>query len=236
MKNLLLAFIIFCTVLAPELSGSRAFGLNTGWSYSKATVLDYLMSWKSQIKSDPYLDDLEKDKRIDLVDRLAFQVDRKFSDSDLRQFFVEATWDMALTDDMAQNKVWGSQTDFLKNLSMSLRDILEPSENVLGFIRSFVEFSTLKAPKTVDEFAASRSYTNGLETETALEVSLEEAGLFASQLAGESVVEEVTPEVVTPDSSPTSPQTPEKMTPEVTNPETSPNSSSPQVENNYLTI
>lgn len=157
----------------------------SNWSYSKASVLEFFGDWRVQVSSDAYLSERERDLRLELIDRLCFQVDRKYTDENLRQFLQDATWDMALTDEMAQNKVWGGQAEFLRSLNASLKEVLEPSENILGFIRSYVEFTSLQRPRPLDEFVGSRSYTNGSEIEAAEDVSLEQAGKAAEALTSE---------------------------------------------------
>lgn len=154
------------------LDASRA---NAAWSYPKNYVLEYFSAWRTQISDDRYLEERERDLRLELIDRLSFQIDRKYSEQDFRLFLIDVTEFMALTDETSANKAFGSDAEVFKNLNASLKEILEPSENILSFIRSFVEFSGLKSPKTLESFAESRSYTNGLQTESATTTTLDEA-------------------------------------------------------------
>jgi hypothetical protein len=176
MKNFKLFFhlcLSSCFLLSANAGASN-------WSYSKPSVIEYFSDWRDQVSTDAYLSERERDLRLELIDRLNFQVDRKYVDEDLRGFLERITWDMALTDEMAQNKVWSSGgPEFLKNLHLCLREVLEPAENILGFVRSYVEFTTLSTPKSVEDFASSRSYTNGSEIESAAPLSLEDAGTVA---------------------------------------------------------
>lgn len=153
--------------------------LEAHWTYTKPTVLEFLASWRGEIEQDTFLDEREQDLRLQLVDRLSFQVDSKYFEQDFKGFLINMATEMALTDELATNRVSGSQAETFKNLKISLQEILEPSENILSFVRSFVEFTGLKNPKSIDTFANSRSYTNGAQTEQAEPLSLDEAARFA---------------------------------------------------------
>ncbi len=179
---------LFC-ILLTCLTASIA---SATWNYPKNSVLEYFSSWRSQVVDDRYLEEREKDLRLELIDRLSFQIDRKYSEQDFRSFLIEITDAMALTDETAANQTLGSETVVFKNLNASLKEVLEPSENILAFIRSFVEFSGLREPKSLDSFAESRSYTNGLQTESATKTTLDEAARQALEESPE-IFDEETP-------------------------------------------
>jgi hypothetical protein len=166
------------------------------WSYPKASVLEFFADWRLQIAQDRYLEDRERDLRIELVDRLSFQIDTKYAEQNLHQFFIDISNDIALTEHINSNRGLGSKAELFKNLSLSLQEILEPSENVLSFLRSFVEFTGVKNPKSVDAFADSRSYTNGYEMQAAEKLTLDEAARLAMAEVPEAFVEqsEISPE------------------------------------------
>lgn len=161
------------------------------WRFSKNTLIEFFVNWREQASHDPLISENERDQRLQFLDRMTFQVDRKFDNQELRQFFVQITWEMALTDEMSENRVWSKQSQFLRNLSTSLKEVLEPSENILGFIRSYVEYSTVSQAKSLDDFANSRSYTNGHEFERAELMDANQAAEIAFDESPEAFLNEV---------------------------------------------
>lgn len=155
--------LILSTILAISLCTIQSHA----WTYSKTNVLEFLNSWQDQIAFDPYIDEEEKDARLHLLNRFIFQIDRKYENEDLKQFLISISWDMALTDEMRINRIYGSDAILLKNLNYALKEIIEPAENVLAFLRSFIEYSGAKKPKSLDELIALRAYANQYEIEAA---------------------------------------------------------------------
>lgn len=178
MKNIVFSLILGGLVLFPRgFSKAQEFS----WNYEKTSVLEYLTVWRNQTDADAYLRASEKALRLEFLHRLIFYVDRKYTTQSFREFITFAIWDMKATDEMAQNQSFKSQKIFLENLTWALRDVLEPSENILFFIRSYTEFSGLEQPESQDDFLQSRAYTNGIETEPADgATNLEEAGNWAA--------------------------------------------------------
>jgi len=151
------------------------------WNYPKPQVLDYLANWRTQLMEDRYLELTERDLRIEFLNRLTFQVDRKYSDQDFKSFLIETTSAALSAEEQGVTPQLEFNIEFLKNLSRSLSEVIEPSENILSFLRSFIEFSTLKNPQSFDAFADSRSYSNGLQAESARSMTLDEAARQALQ-------------------------------------------------------
>jgi hypothetical protein len=183
--KLFFAVVFSCLLITP-------LGL-AEWNYPKTSVLEFFSDWRIQITQDRFLDIRERDLRLQLVDRLSFQVDTKYSEQNFHQFLIDISNDIALTENMSSNRVLGSQAELFRNLSTSLQEVLEPSENILSFLRSFVEFSGVKNPKSVDSFADSRSYTNGYEMQSAEPITLDEAARLAMLEAPEVFAQENEP-------------------------------------------
>jgi hypothetical protein len=107
----------------------------------------------------------ELNARREIVDRLIFQVDSKWSSQKLQDFLSQAFIEMASTDlaDGRDNKLWKELT----YLSMVVRDAPEASEDMIGLVEGFLKFSNVLEPKTPGEYIASRNYTNGAESQMA---------------------------------------------------------------------
>ena len=146
-----------------------------------ATVIESLQNWRQDTMERTDLEDRERDLRQQFISRLLFQIERKYMGENLRQFFKDSIWDMCLTDRMKMNQSWGGMEVFLENLNQSLKELLEPRENPIGFIQAFTEFSGISDPATMEEFSETRSYTDGRQVQVAHPLELEQAADFAEE-------------------------------------------------------
>jgi hypothetical protein len=177
-------------------NSSAAFG----WSYDKTNVIDFLSAWRTQVGFDPYLDEIERDMRLQLIDRFTFQTDRKYNGENLKDFLIFISWDMALTDEMQRNKIYGSDALVLKNLNQAIKEILEPSENILSFLRSFIEYSTLKNPRPLEDLINLRAYSNENEVQAASPMDYEDIVTQENQIPEETTTPEPPLDSQTPES------------------------------------
>lgn len=106
------------------------------------------------------------------IDQLIFQIDSKWNQQNLRSFLENSFLEMAL------NESLGSDPDlqynqFLIYSSISVREIPEPSEDLISFILAYTNYSSVSSPKSPLGFAAERSYSNGLKSTNARPTKLE---------------------------------------------------------------
>ncbi len=137
-------------------------------------------------------------------DQLIFRIEKDYSGANLREFLVQALLVMAQNE--TSNATQEVNLTFVKHLTylaIALRTLPEPNENLLSFLESYTEFSTIQQPKTPIDFVNQRNYTNGILTEMASPVPREEAGSPTVGLAPEKNSTEPSP-LVSEASKPTS--------------------------------
>jgi hypothetical protein len=147
----------------------------------KDTVISQLLDWRTEISSDQNISDRERDLRLQFSNRLLFQVERKYQETDLLQFMIDTANDMKTTDEMRDNQSYGGMNDFLENLADALKTLIEPRENVISFIRDFTQFCTLSKPCDVDQYAETRNYSDGKEMEKAAPMDIDAAAESVAQ-------------------------------------------------------
>lgn len=141
----------------------------------KTELIEKLKDWQSQTASRSDLENREKDQRILFINRLIFQIDRKYTNESLKKFISSALSDMMETDQLTLNQSFGSQALFIESLSESYESLLEKKEDPLAFVQAFTEFSTVTNPASSDDFAETRSYFDGKNVFAARGLSIEEA-------------------------------------------------------------
>ena len=117
----------------------------------------------------------ELNARREVVDRLIFQLDTKWTPAQKLQTFLEQTFiEMAAADlaDGRDSRLWKAFT----YLSMVMREVPEQNEDVVGVFQGYLSFSSLLDPKTPAEFLASRNYTNGSQSAVARTSTRESLG------------------------------------------------------------
>lgn len=144
-------------------------------------VISKLKHWQTQTAFRQDLELREKDQRIQFINRLIFQVERKFRDGPLKAFLVQTLNEMIETDQSRLNQSLGNQEEFLLALKDSLETLLEKKEDPLHFVQAFTEFSGVEEPATADEFAETRSYFDGRQVLAAKPISLEEAAAIVDE-------------------------------------------------------
>lgn len=162
-----------------------SYGANSSFEVRvrKDIVLGQLSDWRSEITLDTSLEAREKDLRLQLASRLLFQVERKYDETDLRKFMLSVVTDMKQIDELRANQSYGGLAIYLDHLHEALDELIEPREDVIGFIREFTRFSTIAAPKNLDDFSETRNYSDGKE--------MEKAAPMETDLAAETVAEKL---------------------------------------------
>ncbi len=166
--------LISMTLLVLALVGARAH------ASPRLETLEKLRSWKSEIAHEKTLSPREKDLRLDFVDRLLFQTERKYQDGAYKEFLKSTLEDMASTDELTINQSFGSISEFLLNLQGSM-ELLEKNEDPMAFVRNFTEYSTVSQPKNPDDFALTRSYYDGKNILQAQPLEIDQAGALAEE-------------------------------------------------------
>lgn len=99
--------------------------------------------------------------RRTFIDQLILQIDSKWTQQPLQSFLEHQLLEMARTDLIdttgSEPRLW----KFFTYLSVVIREIPEPREDLLSFIEGYMNFSSVLAPKSPLEFLASRNYSNG---------------------------------------------------------------------------
>lgn len=112
------------------------------------------------------------------IDQLIFHVDSKWTTQPLAVFLEQTLLDMA-TQDLTTTTENTGKTDlwrFYTYLSIALREIPDPREDLLEFLISYMEFSGLESPKSPLAFLDSRHYTGGSLSQSARPVRRDEVG------------------------------------------------------------
>lgn len=115
--------------------------------------------------------------RRDFVNRLIFTIDSKWNGQEALQSFLEHQ-----LLDMAQNELTNVQGEpsalwrFVTYLSVTVREVPERRDDVIGIVESYMNFANVINPKTPAEFMANRNYTNGATSVAAHPASRESLG------------------------------------------------------------
>lgn len=146
---------------------------------SRLEVLEAMQAWKFETSNRLDLEDREQDLRIDFINRLIFQTERKYQEESLKEFLLKTLKEMISTDQRAQNQSFATMNDFLESLQISLSTLIEKNEKPLVFIENFTEFSGITEPASPDEFSETRSYYDGKNIAAAHTMTVDEAADFA---------------------------------------------------------
>jgi hypothetical protein len=156
--------LLFAVFFAAKAHGEERF-----------VVVEKLKTWQAETNSRTDLEDREKDQRLQLINRLIFQTERKYQENSLKEFVQTALEDMMEADQLTSNQSFESQELFLQSLYESYTSLLENREDPLAFLEAFTEFSSVTNPLSADEFAETRSYFDGKNVLAAQSSSIEEA-------------------------------------------------------------
>lgn len=119
--------------------------------------------------------------RRQFLDRLTFIIDSKWTGQPLSTFLQQQLLEMANTEltaaDNSDNQTW----KFASYLSIAIRELPEPSENLILFIEGYLNFSSLKDPKAPYLYLQERNYINPTTSQSAKTKSTEVAGDMAAR-------------------------------------------------------
>jgi hypothetical protein len=127
----------------------------------KTDFLQGFSSWLIATQNRKDLVEGERDLRLELIHRLKFEVQQKYSDQNTKDFLITAVKNVLLTDRMPENRSLSRLIPYLENLLEALKTMLEPREDALQFAQTYTEYSSVTEPLAVSEFGRSRDYSNG---------------------------------------------------------------------------
>jgi hypothetical protein len=168
--------IFSASLLIAALMSARAHAEN------RFDVVHSLQAWQQHTSVREDLEDREKDLRLQFIQRLIFQTERKYQEDSLKEFYIQTLNEMVQTDEHLSNRSFGRTTAFLEGLSASLDELLEKNENVITFIETFTDYSGIQEPVSVSEFAETRSYFNGKSMMSATEPDLNATAASIDQI------------------------------------------------------
>jgi hypothetical protein len=114
--------------------------------------------------------------RRDFMDQLIFQIDSKYGTQGAALFLERTLLDMAITELTASSPSKNELWRFYTYLSIAIREIPEPREDLLAFMAGYMDFSSLRSPKSPLVYLSSRHYTNGAISQSARPVRREDVG------------------------------------------------------------
>lgn len=123
-------------------------------------------------------------RRREFISQLISQVDSKWTTQPLGTFFEQVLIEMALTDltTAAESKDTNAELwRFYVYLSVAVREVPEPRDDLVAFIGDYLDFSSIKEPKSPVTYIDTRNYTNGAVSQAAHPVRREEAGLLVEK-------------------------------------------------------
>ncbi len=110
-------------------------------------------------------------QRIYFTDRLIFQVDSKYTNGqNPKTFFAQQLLDMAYTELTTLGNTHGEELPvwkFMIHLSVAIREIHNPHEDIVGFVESYIAYSSITEPKSPFSFLRDGNYLNGSQVQTA---------------------------------------------------------------------
>jgi hypothetical protein len=100
------------------------------------------------------------------IDQLMFQIDSKWNGQAMRAFLEHSLLDMSLSEmtDTATNL---NQAIFDSYSSIAIREIPEPTEDLINFTIAYMNFASISKPRSPAQFINVRNYSNGVKSVTA---------------------------------------------------------------------
>lgn len=149
------------------------FSSATGLAQAKDVIIQNLQSWRADIAAEINMDEHEKDLRISFLNRLIFQTERNYQGDQYRNFMIQTLKAFNRIPQAADNELY-----FNENLLLSIQEVLEPTEDLILFMRAFMEYSGLSEPSSAEDFGSHRSYINGDQIAQAMPLEAEQASDF----------------------------------------------------------
>ncbi len=186
---LLLCALIFLSTfkdlnaMSPKLKHIKSLQITKKENTSALQKIDYKLKTNESIdivSSTDQLSTLFKNKdehllRQHFYDQLIFKFNTKYSSQSLKLFLVQQLNAMAYTE-VKNNERNINYWQFLKHLSKAITTLPEKNENILDFLKGYVEVSSISNPITPKEYLKRKNYSNSIEVVTVKSVSKENVG------------------------------------------------------------
>jgi len=156
-------------LIQQQILATQIIRINNQKIKSEQQNLEFQLSQISSLKTRME----EQKQRLYLLDRIIFQVDSKFSPgSNLKAFMEQQLLDMAYTEFLGNGVTWR----FCIYLSVAIRELYNPHEDLVGFVEGYINFSTIETPRTPFEFVREGNYSNGAEVMSANPLPQDQVG------------------------------------------------------------
>jgi hypothetical protein len=99
--------------------------------------------------------------RNEFWDRLIYEVNTRYKNQPAFEFLSSTLTDMAVTRAQLEASKLGNERDywfFLVNLAVAVKTKAEKIEDIVKFIESYLQYSTITSPKSVSGFRADDGY------------------------------------------------------------------------------
>jgi hypothetical protein len=116
-------------------------------------------------------------KRDDFLNQLVAKFASNYHGQNLKEYLEQNLLELATTELGVGTREINSDQDywrFLTYASVVVREMPEQIENLLKFLESYMNFSTISNPKAPGEFRAQRNYFNSRSTESGKPVSADQ--------------------------------------------------------------
>ncbi|MEQ1666626.1 MAG: hypothetical protein ABL927_14775, partial [Bdellovibrionales bacterium] len=132
-------------LIQQQILSTQSVRINQKKIKSEQQNLEYMLTQIASLKTRIE----EQKQRLYVLDRIIFQVDSKYTPgTNLKAFMEQQLLDMAYTEFLNQGVTWR----FSIYLSVAIRELYNPYEDLVGFIEGYINFSTIETPRTPFEF------------------------------------------------------------------------------------
>lgn len=179
-------------LIQQQMLATQTIRINQKRIKSEQNNLEFMLNQVSSLKTRME----EQKQRLYLLDRIIFQVDSKFTPgTQLKTFMEQQLLDMAYTDFLNNGSTWR----FSIYLSVAIRELYNPHEDIVGFIEGYINFSTIENPRTPFEFIHEGNYSNGSEVTSGNPIPQEDVGAAweaqVQKMTGDNKIPEQTPAI-----------------------------------------
>ncbi len=101
-----------------------------------------------------------------LLDQLMFEIDSKWNGQGFRSFLEHSFLDMSFGE-LTDSNPEISRALFYSYMSVAVREIPEKTEDLIGFLIGYMNFSSVSKPRPPTSYMNSRNYLNGSKSMTA---------------------------------------------------------------------
>lgn len=172
----LVTYISIFILLMGSLDIAKSAPLNS----NNGILIQEIKTWQNEIRQSD-LSDIEKDLRLEFTHRMLFEIQQKSRNLGRKDILNQSMRNILLTDQMVDNRGQSRILPYLEQLNSAVKNIIEPREDLLIFIKTYTAYSSIHQPLPHEEFGQSRHYMNGSEVIEADPMSPAEAAAYAEE-------------------------------------------------------